>query len=429
MEDLYKHYLSHPEISTDSRNITQDCIFFALKGESFDGNIFALRALDQGASLAVVDDVSLRGRPGCFWVEDVLSCLQALARMHRASLNFPVIGITGTNGKTTTKELIRSVLQQKYKVFATSGNLNNHIGVPLSILSIPKDTQIAIIEMGANHPGEIDFLSGIASPDYGIITNVGKAHLEGFGSLEGVFRTKTELYRHILGKGTGRIFVNADYTNLFEVAGINPIVYSVLDSSQDFFGEVVSSDPMLIFRVVKKQREELIVRTQLAGAYNLENALAAICIGSFFDVSLDECRKGIEAYIPANKRSQWIQTAYNQVLLDAYNANPTSMRHAILNFAGISATRKLLILGDMLELGPDSHAEHLQILSLLSEYPEMDVLLVGKEFSRAAAGNSYTCYPDSGKLTEYLINRPLKDHHIFIKGSRGIQLEKILPYL
>lgn len=428
MEELYQHYLNHRHVTTDSRAITSGCMFFALKGESFNGNEFALKALEQGASLAVVDDENLKNIQGCYLVDNVLTALQSLAKRHRQSLQFPVIGITGTNGKTTTKELIRSVLSQKYKVSATVGNLNNHIGVPLTLLSIPLDTELAIIEMGANHPGEIDFLCQIANPDYGIITNVGKAHLEGFGSLAGVFSTKTEMYRFILERN-GHLFVNADYTDLLAVAGNEPLVYASKAAGVPFFGTVVSADPMLVFRVQCENSEPMMVNTQLAGAYNLENALAAMRIGAHFNISLEQCKKGIEEYSPSNKRSQWIQTEHNKVLLDAYNANPTSMKHAILNFIGIKADKKVLILGDMLELGLDSAQEHADILDLLEQHRTGVVILVGKEFVKAASGKSYTCFQSASSLVEFLSTHPIENSYIFIKASRGIQLEKILPHL
>lgn len=427
MESLYAHFLNHRKITTDSRIISPGCIFVALKGDSFDGNQFAVKALKDGASLAIVDDINLKDISGCYFVENALLCLQELANYHRKQLVIPFIGITGTNGKTTTKELTKVVLESRFKIHATQGNLNNHIGVPLTILEIPEDAEIVIIEMGANHPGEIDFLCKIALPDYGLITNVGKAHLEGFGSLAGVFQTKTELYRHVLAS-KGKVFVNSQYNELMVQAGETPLTYSRNSKDAQLTGELISVDPTLSFRCHSSQ-EEVEVLTQLAGGYNLENALAAIRIGMEFGISLSEAKKAIESYIPVNKRSQWISTATNRVLLDAYNANPSSMSAALENFASLTATHKVLILGDMLELGADSSSEHQLILAKVITFGFQEVYFVGKEFGKLELPVQFKHFDSSDALHEYLSSQQIQGKHIFIKGSRGMKLEKVIPSL
>lgn len=428
MNQIYQHYLKYRKISTDSRLIDKDCIFFALKGEHFDGNQYAAAALEQGASYAVIDNPQFQKEARTILVPDVLEYLQKLARFHRQQLSVPIIGITGTNGKTTTKELIRSVLAQKFRVTATIGNLNNHLGVPLTVLGLPTDTEIGIIEMGANHIGEIDFLCRIAQPTHGIITNVGKAHLEGFGSFEGVIQTKTELYRYLQSNG-GTVFVNSDNPFLAPLAGRNAHTYSIDASDSDFFGRLISSDPNLVLEIGDREGNKATATTQLAGAYNLENVLAAVRIGLHFGISLPDCIKGIESYKPENRRSQWIFTDRNHVLMDAYNANPTSMEAALINFAGIQASRKLLILGGMRELGSDSDIEHVRLVQLAKEFKFKEILLLGREFDAATDQSPWPLFENTEALIEFLKMKKFTDYHILVKGSRGNQLEKTLPFL
>lgn len=428
MEKLYQHFQIHKKISTDSRLIEKDCIFFALKGENFDGNQYAAAALEKGAAFAVIDNPDFQSIQGTYLVNDVLSFLQEFARHHRTQLHIPILGITGTNGKTTTKELIRSVLATQFRVYATIGNLNNHLGVPLTILSLPEDAQVGIIEMGANHVGEIDFLCRIAQPTHGIITNVGKAHLEGFGSFEGVIQTKTELYRY-LQSFNRMVFVNADNPYLAPLAGDAAQTYSIEKQKTELIGRVISADPTLVFRVIDQQGNSAIASTHLAGAYNLENALAAIRIGLHFGVSLANCIEGIESYRPENKRSQWISTRHNQVLMDAYNANPTSMDAALRNFSALDAPDKLLILGGMRELGRDSDSEHLGLLDLASQLGFKNIFLVGTEFKYLKIQSTWLVFDSTDELLEYLKLNPLQNYHILVKGSRGNQLEKTLSFL
>lgn len=429
IEEIYSLYLKSRKVFTDSRNAKEGGIFVALKGDRFDANDFALKAIADGADYAIVDRTDLKGAEKCIWVPDVLKTLQDLANYHRKQLTIPVLGITGTNGKTTTKELIAAVLSQKYNVLATQGNLNNHIGVPLTLLSITDKHEFAVIEMGANHPGEIDFLCNIAEPDYGIITNVGKAHLEGFGSFEGVKQTKSELYRHIERKGKG-IFINVDNAHLKELSVNNGVkfTYAIKDESADLFGSLANDD---VFVVAKMwfQQGWLYIQSKLSGEYNLENMLAAARIGLQFGVDPLLIKKGIEAYVPSNKRSQISQIGDVTVLLDCYNANPSSMSLSVLNFRNINKENKLLILGDMLELGEVSKAEHQKIVDSLVEYGFDDVILVGKEFMAVNSPSSYKLYQSVDQLNDTISPDYFDGKFVLIKGSRGIKLEKVLDII
>lgn len=428
---LYEIFQKHPAISTDSRNCPEDCIFFALKGDNFNANAFALSALENGAAFAVVDERKYAVDERFILVDDVLEALQSLARYHRQQLKTTVIGITGTNGKTTTKELIASVLKEKYNTHFTQGNLNNHIGVPLTLLQLKSEHEMAVIEMGANHVGEIQFLAEIALPDFGIITNVGKAHLEGFGSFEGVMKTKAELYDFIFAEGK-KIFLNTGNEYLVLMAkksGFETderiISYEIGENNnkKQAVGKILSCSPLLKLECTAKN-ETFDIQTNLIGMYNAENVLAAVAIGSYFDIENALIKDGLEKYTPQNNRSQLTVTENNKLVVDAYNANPTSMRAAILNFAQMDVENKMLILGDMLELGEQSIAEHQKIIDLLKENKLLNVILVGKDFGKTQ--NSFICYDNVSDLKNYLQKNPIRNRFMLIKGSHGIHLEKII---
>lgn len=427
LSQIYSCYKEFPLIITDSRKAVADSIFFALRGENFNGNAFADSALENGCSYAVIDDESFYKGERYILVKDVLRTLQELAKCHRTRFNIPFIAITGSNGKTTTKELIKSVLSKKYKTLATIGNLNNHIGVPLTILSITPDIEIAVIEMGANHMGEIALLCKIADPDYGIITNIGKAHIGEFGGFENIVKAKTELFNHIRRKN-GKIFIHADNQLLLNNAsGIEKITYGISENNfcQCEFLEANS--------YVKIKFYGNIISSNLVGKYNFENICAAICIGKFFGVSTTEIKKAIEEYIPANNRSQVVKTSRNILILDAYNANPNSMKAAIENFSEMKGNSKWIILGDMLELGQYEQEEHRNILHLIREKKLQNVILVGEKFSKAFSEiGELACIrvKNSHELiqklqTEIKINNSL----VLIKGSRSIKLEEAVEFL
>ncbi len=432
--NIYEIFQKHPVISTDSRNCPQGCMFFALKGDNFNANAFAFSALEKGAAYAVIDDKQYAVDERFIVVDNVLETLQSLARYHRQQLKTTVVGITGTNGKTTTKELIASVLKEKFIVHFTQGNFNNHIGVPLTLLQLKSEHEMAVIEMGANHPGEIKFLAEIALPDFGIITNVGKAHLEGFGSFEGVMKTKAELYDFILANGK-KIFLNTGNEYLVSMAEKSGFVtderiisYQVGESNhkKQATGKILSCSPLLQLECTT-QNETFDIQTNLIGTYNAENVLAAVTIGSFFGVENQKIKNGLEKYSPQNNRSQLTITDNNKLVVDAYNANPTSMRAAILNFAQMDVENKTLILGDMLELGEQSAQEHQKIVDLLKENGLSHVILVGKDFMDTK--NDFQSYNNVSELKENLIQNPFKNRFILVKGSHGIHLEKLLDIL
>ena len=432
---LYSLFRQHPIICTDSRVCPSGSLFFALKGDNFNANAFALSALEKGCAYAVVDDAEFAIDDRFILVENVLESLQELAAYHRKQLGTKIIGITGTNGKTTTKELMAAVLKEKYAILYTQGNLNNHIGVPLTLLQLKPEHQYAIIEMGANHPGEIKFLCGIACPDYGIITNVGKAHLEGFGSLEGVMKTKAELYDYISESGK-LIFMNTGNPLLQTMAAGSGITqpdkkigYSLNAEDKDavYIAGITDCSPFLHLRWNKKGNEPVEIKTHLIGAYNAENVLAAITIGDHFGVSNEQIKNGLENYIPQNNRSQLTVTEHNKLVVDTYNANPTSMRAAILNFAQMEVPEKTLILGDMFELGAQSEEEHQNIVNLLQQNSFKNVLLVGKDFKKTQ--NSFHSFEFVSELIDYIRENPIRNNYILIKGSRGIKLERILGSL
>ena len=424
LETIYHHFTKAYKITTDSRKVEQDAVFFALKGENFDANDFALQVAEAGiASLVVADRKDLPQHERILIVDDTLKTLQHLAAYHRQQSKAIVLSITGTNGKTTTKELVSSVLSKKYRIIHTMGNLNNHIGVPLTLLSIKPDTEIAVVEMGANHPGEIDFLCKIADPDYGLITNIGKAHLEGFGSFEVIIDTKTALYRHVKAHGKA-VFVNQANPLLWEQSeGMSRISYGRYCGA-DTPVAPGACNPYL--SVVWKKR---LIQTQLVGSYNFENVAAAIGVGQYFGVEESDIVAALEAYTPTNSRSQVIDTKNNRIVMDAYNANPTSMRAALINFANICGKQHLLILGDMRELGTASEEEHRNILSLMKELGFKEALLVGQNFSSFNNNPQWKTFDKVSDLCQYLESHPISGKTILVKGSNSIQLGKVLPLL
>jgi len=425
IEDIYSLYLQHPVVCTDTRNIKKDSIFFALKGANFNANTFAKEALTKGAKYAVIDEEAYYSE-GCILVKDVLTTLQQLANYHRRQFHIPVIGITGTNGKTTTKELTAAVLSEKFKTHFTQGNLNNHIGVPLTLLQLKKEHQIAIIEMGANHQGEIAELCTIAEPNYGIITNIGKAHLEGFGGPEGVIKAKSELYHHIKAH-KGRLFVNADDELLMRLShGIERITYGT-KPGVDCEG-IDDKDALLAKGIFIDDGIEVEIQSRLAGRYNFYNMLVAACVGFHLGLTITQIKDGIEDYIPSNNRSQIVKKESNTIWVDAYNANPSSMKSAVESFSQMPGEGKTLILGDMFELGDDSAKEHQTLADLIENKKCWDaVYLVGKEFAKTKS--SAKRFESTDALIEWIHSNPLKTKTILLKGSRGMAMERVLEKL
>ena len=427
---LYQIFLECNTVTTDSRNCPKDSMFIALKGDSFNGNAFATQAINDGCAYAIVDEAAHagKGHKRYILVDSCIETLQQLANYHRRQLGTRIIGITGTNGKTTTKELISAVLSQSYNILYTQGNLNNHIGVPVTLLRLKAEHDLAVIEMGANHPGEIKSLAEIAEPDYGIITNVGKAHLEGFGSFEGVIKTKGELYDFLRKKEGAIIFIHHDNPYLMNIAsGLNQIPYGN-DESLYVNGHVTGNSPYLTFEwKAGKNGENYEVETQLIGEYNFPNALAAITIGRFFKVEPQKINKALTEYAPQNNRSQLKKTAENTLIIDAYNANPTSMMAALENFNKMTVAHKMLILGDMRELGAESAAEHQKIVDFIKACEFEKVIFVGNLF--AAAEHSYQTYSNAQELIQALQTDKPKDYTILIKGSNGIKLSSVADYL
>ncbi len=420
IETLYQAFLAHPSVTTDSRRCPKGGMFFALKGDNFDGNQFARKALEQGCAVAVVDDprVAVDGR--CLLVPDVLEALQRLAHHHREQmLSKMIIQITGTNGKTTTKELVAAVLQQIAPVQFTQGNLNNHIGVPLTLLTLQDDGGFGIIETGANHPGEIAQLTRIVDPDMGLITNVGKAHLAGFGSFEGVKKTKGELYDYIRENQKIGIFLNVSTNDLPQMAeGLGAVRYGLTGArGAEIWGEVVECNPFVKFRYRQEHNSWQTVQTRLIGAYNIHNLMAAIAVGMQFGVPFPLMNKALSDYTPHNNRSEFRQTQRNKLVVDAYNANPSSMKEALDNFEQMKGDRKMWILGEMRELGDDSAAEHRRIASRLPD--ASCVWLVGEEFHKVALPNQ-RCFANAEELKPLLAD--IKDQLILVKGSNGTKL-------
>lgn len=425
---LYNIFKQHPVITTDSRVCPDGAIFFALKGPTFNGNNYAESAIDKGCSYAVVDewDESKTRPEYIILVDNVLAVLQKLANYHRKTFKTPVIAITGTNGKTTTKELIAAVLAKEFRVLYTQGNYNNHIGVPLTLLSMTKEHEIAVIEMGASHPGDIKELCEIAEPNFGLITNVGVAHIEGFGSVENVVKTKKELFDY-LEQNSGKVFFNSDLKDALSA----PLKMDMNEYGKDnpslfVSGSIVSNYPYLEFEwsfFDNKHR----VKTNLVGDYNMDNALAAITVGSFFGINSDFINDALQSYIPKNSRSQFEKTDNNTLIIDAYNANPTSMKAALDNFVNYPLSPKALIIGEMRELGGVSQAEHQQLVDLIDAYSFTKVYLVGKSFKEL--DTNFPIYENVGDLMQELTSNPLSDYCILIKGSNGVQLEKVVSFL
>lgn len=422
--EIHQLFLNCTGVSTDTRNLSTNSLFFCLKGENFNGNKFAGKALEEGASYVIYDDTEYNpDHQNAILVEDSLSTLQALARFHRNQFDIPIIGLTGSNGKTTTKELIRSVLAQNFEVLATKGNLNNHIGVPLTLLNIKESTEIALIEMGANHLKEIAFLAHIAAPTMGYITNFGKAHLEGFGSLEGVVKGKSELYDY-LKEHNGITIVNGnDKKQMQQSEGLNRYIFGTTQLAQNQLTNFVNKEGYCTV-----QAGETTITSQLTGTYNFDNLNAAVTFGEFFDIPLPTIQKGIASYSPTNNRSQWIKTKKNHILLDAYNANPTSMTAAIQSFIDMKANAKLVILGDMLELGQYAQKEHQAIIDQLKKEGIDQAILVGPLFC-ASKTEGFNTFENTAEVKKYLANQSIMKHTILIKGSRGIALEQLLDHL
>lgn len=424
IETLHQHFLKSSGISTDSRNILKNSLFFALKGDNFNGNLFAQEALDKGAYKVIVDEKQNHKSSGeTVLVDSVLFTLQQLAHFHREYLGLTILALTGSNGKTTTKELIYAVLSKKYITQATKGNLNNHIGVPLTLLSIAEDTEIGVVEMGANHPQEIEILSNIAQPNFGYITNFGKAHLEGFLNLEGVVKAKTELYR-FLQTNRGTVFVNAEDLKQVDTSkNLKRISFGKQDA--DYNIELVQSEEALEVRF-----KGVNIKTHLVGAYNFANISAAITIGAYFGIETILIKEALEGYIPSNNRSQLIHKGSNQILMDAYNANPTSMLAALENFQQSKGENKILFLGDMFELGQDAHKEHQNIVDYIEDNNIGKTFLIGENFFRTiSTSDKILKFANFEKAKEAIENNLPKDSYILIKASRGMALERILDII
>ena len=423
--DLYDLFIHNPQITTDSRNCPKGSIFFALKGDKFDGNQYAGKALASGCVYAVIDNPDYYIVERTNLVDNVLKTLQQLAHHHRKVLGLPIIGITGTNGKTTTIDLLADLLSTKFNLLYTEGNFNNHIGVPLTLLRLTHDHEMAVIEMGASHPGDIKELVDIVHPNYGIITNVGRAHLEGFGSFEGVIRTKGELYDYIR-RSKGKIFIKKENEYLQSIAkGIEQITYG---NGDDAFasGQVVSCDPFLVFNW-KQQGKLHTVETHMIGSYNLDNVLAAVAVGRFFKIPAERISRAIAAYEPTNNRSQFKKTDNNELIIDAYNANPSSMKVALDNFITMPVQPKAIILGDMRELGPTSDELHAEVVEQIKKGQFDKVFLCGEHFSKV--GKEFSPFATTEAMVEELRKQPLKGYHILIKGSHSMGLEKLADIL
>ena len=418
MEKLYQLYKQFPHICTDTRNIIPKSLFFCLKGENFDGNNFATQALEAGAEYVVTERQDLKDNPRCVIVDDSLKTLQQLARYHRQQLRIPVIGITGTNGKTTTKELVANVLSRKYKVCYTQGNLNNHIGVPLTLLSITPEHEMAIVEMGANHPGEIDELCKLSMPNFGIITNIGTAHIEGFLSKENIITTKKALYRSVIGRN-GTLFVNIDDSILTQGLKYQSIVTYAAQQNADLNGHIARNNGLISIELFGQS-----VDTHLTGAYNLYNMLAAAAVGQHFGVGKEDICAALASYQPANHRSQVERKGSNTIIADYYNANPTSMTAALQNLIGIEHPHKVAVIGDMRELGNVSHEEHARIIKLCQDN-HIETYFVGSEFQKQMVGTPHS-FDDVEEANNYFVANPVSDALILVKGSHSIHLDRLV---
>ncbi len=429
IEDIYKIYQQYPSVQTDTRKLKKDDLFFALKGPNFNGNLFAKQAIEMGAAYVFADEKISRGNNQIIQTKNVLETLQNLAKFHRKQFNItsenksriPFIAITGSNGKTTTKELLHEVLTTTYKTYTTAGNLNNHIGVPLTILKIGTDAEIAVIEMGANHLKEIESYCEYAMPTHGLITNIGKAHLEGFGSVDNVKKGKGELFKY-LRNNNGTAFVNSDDAAVVQLSkDLNKKIFYG-SSGKNLHGKIIKSDPFPKIQI--EGTHPFNIKTKLAGIYNFSNVLAAVCIGRYLNIDDDKIKLAIENYTPSNSRSQLIQQNSNTIILDAYNANPGSMKAAIENFAAMKGNKKVLLLGSMMELGTESEKEHRGLISLIEKYKWQNVVLVGKNFNNL--DHKYIKYDTALEVRDWLHNQHLENAQILIKGSRSMQMEKVL---
>ena len=432
IKNLYLLFCRFPVISTDTRKPVSNSIFFAIRGDKFNGNAYAVEALRNGAVYAVADDKSIAGDHRILIVDDTLSALQQLAAFHRSKLKSSIIAITGSNGKTTTKDLISKVLSRKYKVCSTQGNLNNHIGLPLTILSIKSDDRFGVVEMGANHPGEICNLCRIAQPGYGLITNIGRAHLEGFGSVNGVMKAKRELYEY-LQVSNGKVFVNCGDQVLMDMLGnfSGEIIRYGNGEGTLCGGYVDNTDPFLSinFNPGNQTDNKLNIKTRMLGDFNLENILAALSVGYYFNVDVEKMIEAVKDYIPDMLRSQIVKTKHNTLFVDAYNANPTSMLAAIRNFQKNPGENKMLVIGEMAELGESSQAEHLALLSLLRDLNNYQVILIGKSFFNFSIPSEFMRFPDAQSAAEWFSSNPVSNANILLKGSRIVGLEKLISYL
>lgn len=432
MEKIYRQFLESSGISTDTRTLIKDEMFFCLKGENFNGNKFAQAALEKGAKYVIIDDKDYWINERTILVENALLCLQNLANHHRKQFDIPIIGITGSNGKTTTKELISHLLSQQYNVLATKGNLNNHIGVPLTLLQLNHTHEIAIIEMGANHPGDIQELCNIAQPNYGIITNIGKAHLEGFKNIEGVIETKTALYRSVaINKGT--LFINADDTILTKnkPEEVKIEYYSGQEKDATIInGQLIQLTPLInLSWTDKSQYQSPELHTKIIGEYNFYNLIAAIAISKYFQVSNDNINQGIETYSNENNRSQLKETDRNQLIMDAYNANPSSVNSAINSFIKVSHSKKIMILGDMFELGEESPDEHRNIITLAIQSGIQTFFIGERYYAQKIESSLIDFYRTKEEMIQQIETNPLQDSLILLKGSRGMALETLVEYL
>lgn len=423
IDELYKIYQHYPQVQTDTRKLQKGEIFFALRGTNFNANSFAAQAVEAGAAAVIIDDSSYHIPSKTILVENCLETLQALAHHHRKQFHIPFIAITGSNGKTTTKELVHAVLRTAYITYTTVGNLNNHIGIPLTLLKIKPDAEMAVVEMGANHPHEIESYCKIIAPTHGLITNVGKAHLEGFGSLEGVKKAKGELFDFLRTIVEGTAFVMWDYDYLQEMSKGIPHIIKYGTAGADVNGSDEQKDNFLTVNLSGQVVGE--INTQLIGAYNLPNVLAAVAIGKTMKIGFEKIKNAIENYIPSNSRSQLIDSGTNKIILDAYNANPSSMKLAIENFANIANDSKILILGQMAEMGEESKVEHENLLAVISKYSWKDVILVGGEFLPFKA--SYKCFKDVEEAAAWLKNQNWDHSYFLVKGSRSSKMENVLP--
>ncbi len=424
INELYQIFLQHPSVQTDTRRLKKGDIFFALKGDNFNGNEYAHAALEKGASYCVVDELKESEDSRLIIVDNVLDTLQALAKKHREQFDIPFIAITGSNGKTTTKELIHAVLSSTFKTYTTEGNLNNHIGIPLTILKIKSDAEMAVIEMGANHQKEIEGYCKYAMPTHGLITNCGKAHLEGFGGEAGVKKGKGELFDY-LKSVHGKIFIYNDYEYLQEMSrGSNSIIsYGSENKSADVVG-LINNDQQFLEVGITKGVTINSIKTQLVGGYNLPNVLAAVCVGKTFGVNDEKIKDALESYVPSNSRSQLLKKDSNSIILDAYNANPSSMKLAIENFAKMPGYNKILMLGGMMELGEESHQEHIDIVSLINQYNWKNVVLVGQQFE--SIHEPFLYFKTSSAARDWFTAQQFSDATILVKGSRSMQMEKVL---